>query len=131
MKNTIVAGTFAGVAGLLIAGALSLSGGTAAAESAKAKEAAIEDGRGSFNNNCSHCHGENAVAEDSFYNLPLLMSDKSDAFFFKTVSEGMEDKGMPPWKGVIEHKEMAHILAFLRGVEKEQGLATGPGKKSK
>jgi mono/diheme cytochrome c family protein len=128
MKNAIVVGTFAGIAGFLLATALHLPTGTAAAESSKAKAAAIEDGRGLFNNNCSHCHGENAAAEDSFYNLPQLLGDQSDAFFYKTVTNGIEDKGMPPWKGVLEHKEMAHILAFLRALEKDQGLGTGPRK---
>ena len=129
MKNVIVAGTFAGLAGFVIASALGLSGGSAGAESAKAKAAAIEDGRGIFNNNCSHCHGENAASEDSYYNLPQLLSDQTDAFFFKNVNQGIEDKGMPPWKGVLERKDQQHVLAFLRNLEKEQGLATG--KKAK
>ncbi len=125
MKNVIVAGTFAGIAGFVIASTLGLSVGRARAESAKAKAAAIEDGRGIFNNNCSHCHGENAASEDSYYNLPQLLSDQTDAFFYKTVNEGIDDKGMPPWKGVLERKDEEHILAFLRNLEKEQGLATG------
>jgi len=126
--KTFIVGAFAGIAGFLIATLLGLPGGTATAESSKAKAAAIEDGRGLFNNNCSHCHGENAAAEDSFYNLPQLLSDQSDAFFYKTVIDGIDDKGMPPWKGVLERREMAHILAFLRGLEKNQGLATGTRK---
>ena len=128
MKQSIIIGALAGVAGFIIATLLGLPGGTATAESSKAKAAAIEDGRGLFNNNCSHCHGENAAAEDSFYNLPQLLSEQSDAFFYKTVINGIDDKGMPPWKGVLERKEMAHILAFLRGLEKDQGLATGSHK---
>jgi hypothetical protein len=58
-----------------------------------------------------------------------LLSDQTDAFFFKTVNQGIEDKGMPPWKGVLERKDQQHVLAFLRNLEKEQGLATG--KKAK
>ena len=128
MKQSLIIGALAGIVGFFIATMLGLPGGTAAAESSKAKAAAIEDGRGLFNNNCSHCHGENAAAEDSFYNLPQLLSDQSDAFFYKTVINGIDDKGMPPWKGVLERKELAHILAFLRGLEKDQGLATGSRK---
>jgi mono/diheme cytochrome c family protein len=128
MKQSIIIGALAGIAGFLIATMLGLPGGRATAESPKAKAATIEDGRGLFNNNCSHCHGENAAAEDSFYNLPQLLSDQSDAFFYKTVTNGIDDKGMPPWKGVLERKEMTHILAFLRGLEKDQGLATGSRK---
>lgn len=131
MKKSLIVGTLSGIAGFVLAASLTQSAGVARAESAKAKAAAIEDGRGSFNNNCSHCHGENAAAEDSFYNLPQLLSDKSDAYFFKTVNEGIEDKGMPPWKGVLERKEVTNILAFLRGLEKDQGLGTGSGKKGK
>jgi polar amino acid transport system substrate-binding protein len=83
---------------------------------------AVHRGRKVFNSNCAHCHGEDAAADDSYYNLPQLLSDKSDAFFFHTVTHGISSKGMPAWGGILKHSQMADVLAFIRSIEKEQGL---------
>jgi mono/diheme cytochrome c family protein len=112
-----VPGVVATFATLLVGGAVPLF-----AQSATHKGGDPAAGRAIFNNRCGHCHGEDAAAEDSFYNLPQLLSDKSDAFFFRTVANGVPDKGMPSWKGVLQRREIADVLAFIRGVEKEQGI---------
>ncbi len=79
-------------------------------------------GRKVFNSNCAHCHGEDAAANDSYYNLPQLLADKSDAFFFHTVTHGIGSKGMPAWRGVLKRRQMADVLAFIRSIEKEEGI---------
>lgn len=95
----------------------------ACAGSAKPAQAeAIKRGRFVFNSNCAHCHGEDANNDDPYFNLPQLLSKKSDAFFYKTVNHGIEAKGMPSWKGIIKRRQMEDILAFLRSVERKQGL---------
>ncbi len=83
---------------------------------------AIANGRTVFNTNCAHCHGEDAQAASSYYDLPELLSGKSDAFFFHTVTHGIEVRGMPSWRGVITHRQMADVLAFLRSVQKQEGI---------
>ncbi|HTW88172.1 MAG TPA: cytochrome c [Candidatus Binataceae bacterium] len=83
---------------------------------------AIEAGHSLFNSQCAHCHGEDAGAEDPYYNLPQLLADQNDKFFFDTVSNGMPDKGMPPWKTVLTHRDIGDLLAYLRSLEREQGL---------
>jgi mono/diheme cytochrome c family protein len=93
------------------------------AGSAKSTQAAaIKRGRFAFNSNCAHCHGEDANNDDPYFNLPQLLSNKSDAFFYKTVTNGIEAKGMPPWKSVVKRRQMEDILLFLRSVERKQGL---------
>ncbi len=106
-----------------------LSGGAAGAQAAKSLNAgSIEEGRRVFNTNCAHCHGEDAAAEDSFYNLPQLLSDKRDSFFFAAVTKGIVNKGMPAWKGILKRRDMANILAFLRSLEREQGPSEKGGE---
>lgn len=100
-----------------------LSAAGAFAGSAKSAQArAIDRGRHAFNSNCAHCHGEDADNDDPFFNLPQLLADKSDAFFYKTVTNGIEAKGMPSWKGIVKRRQMEDILLFLRSVERQQGL---------
>ncbi|HZO81632.1 MAG TPA: cytochrome c [Candidatus Binataceae bacterium] len=116
------------VAIILPAALVSLSAAGALAGHAQASDKqAVERGRNTFNGNCAHCHGEDAATDDPYFNLPQLLSDKSDAFFFKTVSNGLADKGMPPWKTVLKRRQMEDILSFLRSVEQEQGLTDNSG----
>jgi mono/diheme cytochrome c family protein len=123
MRSAI--GTLAAAVALLPALALVVITG-ARAETANSS-GAIEQGRSTFNSHCAHCHGEDAAAAEDCYNLPQLLSEKNDAFFFTTVSKGIADKGMPPWKGVLKRREIANILAFLRSLEAEQGLGESGG----
>ncbi len=104
---------------------LLIPGGAAALAQSAAKPAhdsAVEAGHRLFNSQCAHCHGEDAGADDPYYNLPQLMSDKDDHFFFATVGNGIPDKGMPPWKAILKHRDIANLLAYLRSLEREQGL---------
>jgi len=83
-------------------------------------------GKRLFNSQCAHCHGEDAGAEDPYYNLPQLMIDKDDAFFFATVKKGLPDKGMPPWENILKPRDLANLLAYIRELEHEQGLLDNP-----
>ena len=99
----------------------------AMAQAAKsASPADVEQGHHLFNSQCAHCHGEDAAAEDDYYNLPQLLSDKNDAFFFSTVKKGLPDKGMPPWDNVLKPRQIADLLAYIRSLEREQGLGDNP-----
>ncbi|MBF6569676.1 MAG: c-type cytochrome [Candidatus Binataceae bacterium] len=97
----------------------------AGADAKAADSHAIEQGRHLFNANCAHCHGEDAGAEDPYYNLPQLLSDKSDKDFTTAVTNGIPDKGMPPWKTILKPGQIGDLLVYLRSVEKEQGIDTG------
>jgi polar amino acid transport system substrate-binding protein len=98
--------------------------GTALAQGASqpSHPGAIEQGRHLFNSQCAHCHGEDASTDDDYYNLPQLMIDKDDAFFFATVNKGLPEKGMPPWKDVLKPRQIVDLLVYIRSLEREQGL---------
>ncbi len=115
------------IAFLLASALFLMAPGRARAESASATShprdaRAIHRGRKVFNSNCAHCHGEDAAASDSYYNLPQLLADKSDAFFFHTVTHGISSKGMPAWGGILKRGQMADVLAFIRSIEKDEGI---------
>ena len=114
---------FAGA--VVIIGAMLICAGRAGAgtQNSKASNAnAVATGRDDFNENCAHCHGQDAEAEDSFYNLPQLLSDKKDAFFYATVNDGIKKVGMPSFRKVLKPEQMSNILSYLRSVEADEGL---------
>ena len=39
--------------------------------------------------------------------------------FYKTATGGRADKGMPPWKGVLEDETLWKIFTFLQTVQKK------------
>jgi polar amino acid transport system substrate-binding protein len=80
----------------------------------------IEAGQKLFNENCSHCHGPNAVQGEQRRNLRLLRQRYGDGMprtFIQTVTHGRVNKGMPNWNGIISMDEFQKILAFLASVQ--------------
>jgi ABC-type amino acid transport substrate-binding protein/mono/diheme cytochrome c family protein len=102
--------------------------GQAAATAADANLA--EDGRVIFNSNCGHCHGPNAVSGDSYMDLPALLREQGsemDAFFYRTVTNGIPRLGMPTWGSVLTREQMRKILIFLHAAQqKRSGNPSGP-----
>jgi polar amino acid transport system substrate-binding protein len=85
-----------------------------------ANPADIEAGQKLFNENCSHCHGPNAVQGEQRRNLRLLRQRYGDGMprtFIQTVTHGRVNKGMPNWNGIISMDEFQKILAFLASVQ--------------
>jgi len=73
-----------------------------------------------FNENCSHCHGPDAVQGERRRNLRLLhhrYGDDFDKVFMTTVTHGRVDKGMPNWSGLLTDAQFRNILAFLHSVQ--------------
>ncbi len=82
--------------------------------------AEIDAGRKLFNENCSHCHGPDAVQGEQRRNLRLLhvrYGDEMAAKFTATVTHGRVSKGMPNWSGILSEDDFAKILAFLSSVQ--------------
>jgi polar amino acid transport system substrate-binding protein len=118
---------------------LAQAGGAASASGASAGDPAtvsatdanlIEEGRVIFNSNCGHCHGPNAVSGDSYMDLPALLREQGsemDAFFYRTVTNGIPAVGMPTWGPVLSHEQMRKILMFLHAVQQKRfGNPNGP-----
>ncbi len=82
----------------------------------------VSAGRTLFNLHCSHCHGPNAIQGERRRDLRRLSrryGDDLPAVFYQTATVGRADKGMPPWKGILEDEELWKIFTFLETVQKK------------
>jgi mono/diheme cytochrome c family protein len=80
----------------------------------------ISAGRETFNLNCEHCHGPDAITGLEERNLRHLVRDSSgkmDQTFWDCVIPGRVEKGMPSWKGILTHAQLAQILVWLHTVQ--------------
>jgi polar amino acid transport system substrate-binding protein len=77
-------------------------------------------GRKLFNENCSHCHGPDAIQGERRRDLRLLhhrYGDDFDQVFMTTVTHGRVTKGMPNWSDILTDEQFKKILAFLHSVQ--------------
>lgn len=84
------------------------------------KQEAIAEGNSLFNQYCSHCHGPNAVQGErprDLRRLKIRYGDDAIAVFYKTVTNGRMEKGMPVWKGVLPEETMWKIFTFLSSIQ--------------
>jgi ABC-type amino acid transport substrate-binding protein len=80
----------------------------------------IAAGHQLFNDNCSHCHGPDAIQGVRRINLRLLhhrYGDRMDEVFLTTVTHGRLPQGMPNWSGILNDAQFHDILAFLHSVQ--------------
>ena len=77
---------------------------------------------------CAICHGKRGNADGfNAYNLsspptlhtdPILMATLSDSQIHRMIKEGGKALGrspqMPPWRGVLNDREIAEVTAFIR-----------------
>ena len=81
----------------------------------------VPEGKTLFNLHCSHCHGPNAVQGERRRDLRRLTrryGADTPAIFYRTATNGREDKGMPAWQGVLEDDTLWKIFTFLETVQK-------------
>ncbi len=81
----------------------------------------VPKGRTLFNIHCSHCHGPNAFQGERKRDLRRLSRryrEDINKVFLKTVLNGRPEKGMPPWKDIVEEEELWKIFTFLKTVQK-------------
>lgn len=82
----------------------------------------VPEGKTAFNLHCSHCHGPNAFQGERPRDLRRLTKRYRDdvaEVFLTTALNGRPEKGMPPWKGVIEEEKLWKIFTFLSTVQKK------------
>lgn len=122
------------VAFLFYAGLTIAAGGAASAEDLQARTESrpanpfegdgsrVEPGRSLFNQYCSHCHAPNAQTPErarDVRRLRLRYGDRMTEMFYKTVTEGRTDRGMPSWKGTLPDETLWTIYSFIQSVQKE------------
>jgi ABC-type amino acid transport substrate-binding protein len=82
----------------------------------------VPKGRSVFNQHCAHCHAPNAQSAEPSRDLRRLKRRYGEAMsevFYKTVTDGRPDKGMPPWKGVLAIEDLRSVGAFLESIQAE------------
>jgi mono/diheme cytochrome c family protein len=82
-----------------------------AQQNAEADQAQIDQGKTTFAQSCSHCHGPNMVNAGTIApDLRKFPDDKER--FFTAVKLGKNGK-MPPWGDLLSDDQIASLWAYL------------------
>ena len=106
----------------LAAGAVPAEDDTRPVNPFDGKADVVPEGNSLFNQYCSHCHGPNAEQGErprDLRRLKIRYGDDAIAVFYKTVSTGRLEKGMPIWKGILPDEVLWKIFTFLSSIQKE------------
>jgi len=107
------AAVFAAVTLVLIA---LLATERATAQNADADPARIDQGKHTYAENCSHCHGFNMVNSGAVVpDLRRFSGDK--ALFFTTVKNGRNNR-MPPWGDLLSDDQIEGLWAYISSQRK-------------
>jgi mono/diheme cytochrome c family protein len=82
----------------------------------------VDEGRGLFNQYCSHCHGPNAIQGErprDLRRLKLRYGREAPKVYYETVNRGRLDKGMPVWRDVLTEDVLWRIFTYLQTVQTE------------
>lgn len=77
----------------------------------------IKKGHEVFKGKCASCHGaqgEGGIGPnltDDYWIHGAKLTE-----ILKTIREGVLDKGMPPWGGMLSHDEVHAVLAYVRSI---------------
>lgn len=78
-------------------------------------------GRVRFNDQCSHCHGQDgysAVRERDLRRLKSRYDAKWEETALNTIRNGRVDAGMPTWKDILKEGEIKELMAFLNTIQR-------------
>lgn len=84
-------------------------------------DATVQAGRVRFNDQCSHCHGQDGfspVRERDLRRLTSRYDAKWTEVALTTIKNGRVELGMPAWKEILKEPEIAEVMAFLKTVQK-------------
>ena len=88
----------------------------ATAQNASPDPAKIDQGKHTYAENCSHCHGPNMVNAGTI--TPDLRRFSGDeALFITTVKNGRNNK-MPPWGDILSDDQIAGLWAYISSQKK-------------
>ncbi len=97
-------------------------GGAALSNPLEGRSDLVDEGRGLFNQYCSHCHGPNAIQGErprDLRRLKLRYGREAPKVYSETVNRGRLDKGMPVWKDVLTEDALWRIFTYLQTVQTE------------
>jgi mono/diheme cytochrome c family protein len=99
---------------------------------------ALASGRTLYSTNCANCHKENGTGGEVVIEGKKLKPDNltsaeikgfSDDKIIRYVMNGVEDEGMPAFKGKLSEGEMRDIVHFIR-IELQKMPPPSPGPKA-
>ena len=83
-----------------------------------ADPAKVENGKAAFVGKCAACHGDQGqggigpnLVDDYWIHGTGKLTDIATV-----VSQGVADKGMPPWGAVLTPEELGNVVAFIRSI---------------
>jgi mono/diheme cytochrome c family protein len=110
MKASLIAAA-AYFAAAVTANAQTASPAAPPEQHASADQTQIDQGKGIFAHNCSHCHGFNMVNSGTVApDLRRFPDDK--ARFVTTVKQGKNGR-MPPWGDLLNDDQIADLWAYM------------------
>jgi len=85
----------------------------------KADPALIEEGKGIFAQNCKSCHGEQAQGASIGPNLTDVywIHGGNIKDIFKTIKNGVQEKGMISWSQTLSPKQIAAVATFVKSLQ--------------
>jgi mono/diheme cytochrome c family protein len=113
LRSSWTAAPFAAVA--LMTTALITAQGTPA-QSANGDQASIDQGKSTYAQKCSHCHGPNMVNSGTITPDLRRFPDDRDRFV-STVKAGKNNR-MPPWGDLLDDEQIASLWAYVSSQRK-------------
>lgn len=103
------------------ADAAATAGAAAAPGGASAQLPSDHPGRVRFNDQCSHCHGQDgysAVRERDLRRLKSRYDGKWEETALNTIRHGRVDAGMPIWKDILKEGDIQELMVFLNTIQR-------------
>ena len=88
----------------------------ATAQTANSDHAEIDQGKATYAQKCSHCHGPNMVNSGTVTPDLRHFPDERDRFF-NTVKTGKNNR-MPPWGDLLNDEQIASLWAYVSSQRK-------------
>ena len=115
MNKAVLTRTAAAFAAVTLVAALSAAQ-RATAQNGGTDAAKIEQGKRTYAETCSHCHGPNMLNAGTITpDLRRFPDDKQR--FFTTVKNGKNNK-MPPWGDILDEDKIEGLWAFVSSQRK-------------
>jgi mono/diheme cytochrome c family protein len=116
VNRKVSTSTAAHVAAVMVMAIAQMSTQAAAQQQTAADQAQIDQGKITFAQKCSHCHGPNMVNPGTITpDLRRFPDDKER--FITTVKLGKNGK-MPPWGDLLNDDQIAHLWAYVSSQRK-------------
>lgn len=85
----------------------------------KPEIALLDEGKGLFAQHCKSCHGEQAQGASIGPNLIDIYWIHGGGIkdIFKTIKNGVQEKGMIPWGQSLSNKQIAAVATFVKSLQ--------------